>query len=138
MSIWTGRSTGGARVVTMKPDCSSFYAENGKRCVGIYFYDAGRILLPVLERDDMTEVSKYPELLVEYCRDTDVLTFGNRGEAVCCEEMAPGLDTHTSNSGLANKFTLKDASRALLPRFRSPIDSTDIAAANIESERSAI
>ena len=132
LSIWAGKSKSGARVVTMKPDCSSFYAEDGKRCVGIYFYDAGRILLPVLERDDMTEVSKFPELLVEYCRDSDVLTFGNREESVGCAGMASGLNAHISISGLANRFTLRDASRSLLPCFRGPMDDSNITAANRE------
>ena len=137
LSIWAGKSKGGARVVTMKPDCTSFYGEDGQKCVGIYWFDAGRILLPVLELDDMTEVSKYPELLVEYCRESDNLTFGNRDESANCVEMWPGLSAHTNESGVANRFTLENASATLLPHFRNPIDKNDIAGVNTSGEELA-
>ncbi len=123
LSIWTRPPKGGAKIVTMMPDCSSFYAEG--KCVGIYWYDAGRILLPVLERDDMTEAAKYPELLVDYCRETDVLVFGNRERAVRSEEMATGITVHIGPAGLANRFTVGNASATLLTRFRHPIDQED-------------
>ena len=63
-----------------------------KHCVGIYWFDACRILLPVLERGDMSEVEKYPELLVDYCRETDTLVFGNREAVVRSQEMTGGAN----------------------------------------------
>ena len=129
LSIWTrtGPSKGGAHIVTMEPDVSSFYTAEGK-CVGIYWYDACRILLPVLERGDMSEVEKYPELLVDYSPNTDVLVFGNREEAVRSEEMAENLTAHIDVRGLADRFTLENASVILLHHFRNPIDKDDHAA----------
>lgn len=120
LSIWTKPPEGGAKVVTMKPDCSSFYAEG--KCVGVYWYDAGRILLPILTQDDISEAAKYPELLVDYCREADVLVFGNREAVARSEEMAAGFIAHIDRAGLVNRFTLEDASATLLPHFLHPVD----------------
>lgn len=122
LSIWTGVSKGGARVVTMKPDCSTFYAKGGHECVGIYWYDAGRILLPLFENGDLSEAVKYPELFLDYCRETDTLVFGNRESVDRVELIASGLMAHLGQTGLANRFTLEKASTTLLPCFRRPID----------------
>ena len=126
LSIWTrtGPDKGGARIVTMGPDISSFYSAD-KKCVGIYWFDACRILLPVLERGDMSEVERYPELLVDYHRDTDVLVFGNREECVRSEDMAENLTAHIGQDGLVNRFSLENASVTLLQHFRNPIDKDD-------------
>ena len=129
LSIW-GKcpEKGGAEIVTMEPNISSFYLDadaTEKRCVGIYWFDACRILLPVLERGDVSEVEKYPELLVEYCGDTDTLTFGNREPVVRSHLMAPGLTAHFDHRGLAGRFTLENASEILLHHFRNPIDEDD-------------
>lgn len=125
LSIWAeGSDKGGARIVTMEPNISTFYSAD-KECVGIYWFDACRILMPVLERGDMSEVEKYPELLVDYSPDADVLVFGNREECVRSEEMAEGLTEHIGPEGLANRFTLKKASVILLHHFRNPIDKDD-------------
>ena len=70
----------------------------------------------------MSEVEKYPELLVDFCPDTDVLVFGNREESVRSEEMAENLTTHIGADGLADRFTLKKASVILLHHFYNPID----------------
>ena len=123
LSIWvpTDPTKSGARIVTMEPDISSFYTPD-ERFVGIYWFDACRILLPVLERGDMSEVEKYPELLVDFCPDTDVLVFGNREESVRSEEMAENLTAHIGADGLADRFTLENASVILLPHFYNPID----------------
>ena len=131
LSIWVAVSKGGAKIVTMKPDCASFYA--GGKCVGVYWYDAGRILLPVLEQGDMSEAVKYPELLVDYCRETDVLVFGNREALVRDEEMAAGIIAHIDRAGLAARFTLENASAVLLPHFRHPIDRDDVVAAGVDA-----
>lgn len=126
MSIWgKGPDKGGARIVTMEPNISSFYSDADaadKHCVGIYWFDACRILLPVLERDDMSEVEKYPELLVGYCRETDTLIFGNREAVVRSQEMTEGLTAHFDHSGLAGSFTMENASVILLRHFYNPID----------------
>ncbi len=118
LSIWTGISKGGAQIVTMQPDCSSFYAREGQKCVGIYWYDAGSILLPLLERNDTSEADKYPELLVNYSRETDILAFGNRKTAARKEAMAPGIVSHIDPAGLANRFTMERASDILLPLLK--------------------
>ena len=122
LSIWTGLSKGGARIVTMKPDCSTFYAEKGQKCVGIYWYDAGRILLPLFRSGDLSEAVKYPELLVDYRRDSDTLVFGNRESVDRREPIASGLTAHLDHSGMANRFTLERAAATLLPCFQQPID----------------
>ena len=122
LSIWgngKGPYEGSARIVTMDPDCSSFYNSDGK-CVGIYWFDAGRIALPVLERDDLSEVKKYPELLVDYCRESDTLLFGNRHPVIRSEEIVPGLTAHLGPDGLAQRFTLENVSDVLLYRFHNP------------------
>jgi uncharacterized protein YuzE len=126
LSIWirTGPTKSGARIVTMEPDISSFYTSD-KKLIGIYWFDACRILLPVLERGDMSEVEKYPELLVDYHPDTDVLVFGNREECVRSEDMAENLTAHIGQDGLVNRFTLENASVTLLYHFRNPIDKDD-------------
>ena len=122
LSIWgKGPDKGGAQIVTMEPNISSFYSAD-KHCVGIYWFDACRILMPVLERGDMSEVEKYPELLVDYHRESDTLTFGNREPVVRSHEMAAGLTAHIDRGGLAGSFTLENASAILLYHFRNPID----------------
>ena len=126
LSIWgKGPDKGGAQIVTMEPNISSFYSDadtTDKQCVGIYWFDACRILLPVLERDDMSEVEKYPDLLVDYCRETDTLVFGNREAVVHSQEMAEGLTAHFDHRGLAGSFTMENASVILLHHFYNPID----------------
>ena len=126
LSIWirTGPCESGAEIVTMEPNISSFYRSD-ERFIGIYWFDACRILLPVLEHGDMSEVEKYPELLVDFCPDTDVLVFGNREESVRSEEMAKNLTAHIGIEGLVNRFTLENASVTLLHHFRNPIDKDD-------------
>lgn len=122
LSIWgngKGLYKGSAQIVTMDPNCSSFYNADGK-CVGIYWFDAGRIALPVLERDDLSEVQKYPELLVDYCRESDTLLFGNRNAVIRSEEIVPGLTAHLGPDGLAQRFTLENVSDVLLYRFHNP------------------
>ena len=126
LSIWAkGPSKGGGHYVTLKPHLDTFYLDADaadKHCVGIYWFDAYRILLPVLERGDMSEVEKYPELLVEYCRETDTLVFGNREAVVRSQEMTVGLTAHFDHSGLAGSFTMENASVILLHHFYNPID----------------
>ena len=122
LSIWgngKGLYKGSAQIVTMDPNCSSFYNSDGE-CVGIYWFDAGRIALPVLERDDLSEVQKYPELLVDYCRESDTLLFGNRNPVIRSEEIVPGLTAHLGPDGLAQRFTLENVSDVLLYRFHNP------------------
>ncbi len=126
LSIWTkSPSKGGGHFVTLKPHLDTFYLDADaadKHCVGIYWFDACRILLPVLERGDMSEVEKYPELLVEYSRETDTLVFGNREAVVRSQEMTEGLTAHFDHSGLAGSFTMENASVILLHHFYNPID----------------
>ena len=126
LSIWTkGPSKGGGHFVTLKPHMDTFYLDADaayKHCVGIYWFDACRILLPVLERGDMSEAEKYPELLVDYCRETDTLVFGNREVVVRSQEMTGGLAAHFDHNGLAGSFTMENASVILLHHFYNPID----------------
>lgn len=122
LSIWgngKGLYKGSAQIVTMDPNCSSFYNSDGQ-CVGIYWFDAGRIALPVLERGDLSEVQKYPELLVDYCRESDTLLFGNRNPVIRSEEIVTGLTAHLGPNGLAQRFTLENVSDVLLYRFHNP------------------
>ena len=123
LSIWASKvpDKGGARIVTMEPDISSFYSSH-RECVGIYWFDACRILLPVLERGDMTEVKKYPELVVDHFRETDTLNFGNREAVVGSQEMTPGLIAHFDLGGLACSLTMENASAILLHHFSNPVD----------------
>ncbi len=126
LSIWAkGPSKGGGHYVTLRPHLDTFYLDadaKEKHCVGIYWFDACRILVPVLERGDMSEVEKYPELLVDYCRESDTLTFGNRESVVRSHQMAPELTAHIDRRGLAGSFTLENASDILLHHFYNPID----------------
>ena len=126
LSIWSKRpSKGGGHYVTLRPHLDTFYSDAeaaDKHCVGIYFFDACRILLPVLEHGDISEVEKYPELLVNYCRETDTLVFGNREAVVRSQEMAEGLTAHFDHRGLAGSFTMENASVILLHHFYNPID----------------
>lgn len=129
LSIWAFHpSKGGAHYVTLRPHFDTFYLDadaTDKHCIGIYFFDACRILMPVLERGDMSEVEKYPELLVDYRRESDTLTFGNREPVIRNHEMAPGLTAHIDRRGLAGSFTMEKASAILLHHFRNPIDRDD-------------
>lgn len=126
LSIWAkGPSKGGAHYVTLKPHFDTFYLDADaaeKHCVGIYWFDACRIMLPVLERGDMSEVEKYSELLVDYRGETDTLVFGNREPVVRSHEMAPGLTAHIDCRGVAGSFTMENASAILLHHFYNPID----------------
>ncbi len=124
LSIWkrTGPAKSGAHLVTFEPNISSFYTTADEGLIGIYWFDACRILMPVLERGDMSEVEKYPELLVDYRRESDTLTFGNREPVIRSHEMAPGLTAHIDHRGLVGSFTMENASAILLHHFRNPID----------------
>ena len=136
LSMWirTGPCESGARMVTMEPNISSFYRLDG-RLIGIYWFDVCRILLPVLERGDTSEVEKYPELLVDFCPDTDALVFGNREESVRSEEMAENLTAHIGADGLVGSFTMENASAILMHHFRNPIDRDDYAPVGTASNR---
>ena len=142
LSIWArGPSKGGGYFVTLRPHIDTFYSDadaSDKHCVGIYWFDARRILSPVLEWGDMSEVEKYPELLVDYSPDADVLVFGNREESVRSEEMAEGLTAHLGPEGLANRFTLERASVILMRHFRNPIDRDDNAVAAIAANETEV
>ena len=131
LSIWSkGPSKGGGHYVTLEPHMDTFYLDADaadKHCVGIYWFDACRILMPVLEYGDLSEVEKYPELLVDYCRETDTLVFGNREAVVRSHEMTEELTAHFDYRGLAGRFTLQNASGILLHHFRNPIDKDDYA-----------
>ena len=70
-----------------------------------------------------------PELLVDYNRESDVLTFGNREPVTRSHEMAPGLTAHIDGRELAGSFTMENASVILLHHFRNPIDREDNALA---------
>ena len=126
LSIWAQRpSKGGGHYVTLRPHLDTFYLDAdaaNKHCVGIYWFDACRILLPVLERGDLSEVEKYPELLVDYSRETDTLVFGNREAVVRSQEIAEGLTAHFDHRGLAGSFTMENTSLILLRHFYNPID----------------
>ena len=129
---------GGGRPITIRPDMTGFYRKDQRVCVGFDLLDARRILSPVLECGDMSEVEKYPELLVDYSPDADVLVFGNREESVRSEEMAEGLTAHLGPEGLANRFTLERASVILMRHFRNPIDRDDNALAGIAANETEV
>lgn len=113
---------GGGRPVTMRPDMTVFYRKDERTCVGFDLLDAARVLLPVLYQNDMSGAARFPELLVEYCRETDTLTVGNRKTSIRQEEMAENITAHVGDDGLVNQFALENASVILLHHFRNPID----------------
>ncbi len=138
LSMWApdAADKSGARIVTMHPDISSFHSAEGQ-CIGIYWFDARRILLPLLERGNMAEVERYPDLLVDYCRETDTLTFGNREAAVISQEMSSELVVNFDHRGSVCSFTMGKASDILLHHFRNPIDkdgSTPVGSATSEAQ----
>ena len=139
LSIWSKHpSKGGGHFVTLEPHFDTFYSDADaavKYCIGIYLFDACQILLPVLERGDMSEAEKYPELLVDYRRETDTLVFGNREAVIRSQKMTKGLTAHFDHRGLAGSFTMENASAILLHHFRNPIDRDDYAPVGTASNR---
>ena len=77
------------------------------------------------EQGEVSELEKYPELPVDYSPDTGVLVFSNQEEALRSGEMVENLTAHIGASGLANRFTLENASVILLHHFRNSIDKDD-------------
>ena len=124
--LWLGNgipNTDSAQNVTFEPDFDAFFSVDGK-CVGVYLFDAARILLPQLTLDSPTVKFHFKELRGAYSRDADTLTIGNGNMAASSEEMAKGLTAHYDDRGEVVGFTLEWARELLLPLLRMPRVST--------------
>ena len=118
--LWLGNgipNTDSAQNVTFEPDFDAFFSVDGK-CVGVYLFDAARILLPQLTLESPTVKFRFKELSGIYSRDADTLTIGNGNMAARSEEMAKGLAAHYDDTGEIVGFTLEQAGALLLPHLR--------------------
>ena len=119
--LWLGNgmpTTGGAKPVTLEPDFDAFSSEDGK-CVGVYLYDAARILLMHLTANSPTVKFHYKELCGTYSRVTDTLDIGNGKPAASIDEMAEGLDVSYGDNGRPVGFTLRNAAGLLLHHLQT-------------------
>ena len=115
--LWLGNgtpNTDSAHNVTFEPDFDVFFSVDGK-CVGVYLFDAARILLPQLTVESPSVKFRFKELSGTYSRDADTLTIGNGNIAANNEEMAKGLIAHYDETGDVAGFTLEQAGVLLLP-----------------------
>ncbi len=118
--LWLGNgspNTDSAHNVTFEPDFDAFFSVDGK-CVGVYLFDAARILLPQLTLESPTVKFCFKELSGTYSRDADTLTIGNGNIAANSVEMAEGLIAHYGETGDVVGFTLEQAGALLLPLLR--------------------
>ena len=111
-------NTGGAKPVTFEPDFDAFFSEDGK-CVGVYLFDAARILLSHLTANSPTVTFRYKELCGTYSGETDTLDIGNGKPAASTEEMAEGLVASYGENGRPVGFTLRNAANLLLPHLQT-------------------
>ena len=119
LSIWPGGpDSGGGYAVTFKPDFDTFYSEDDGKCVGVYLFDAARILLPQLTQEVAYVEFQYQELRGSYSREIDTLVIGD-GTHPATGAMSDGIMAHYNDEGLAVSFTLKNVSQWLLPRLRT-------------------
>ena len=118
--LWLGNgmpNTDSAQNVTFEPDFDAFFSVDGK-CVGVYLFDAARILLPQLTLESPAMKFHFKELNGIYFRETDTLTIGNGSMAARSEEMTKGLAAHYDEAGEVIGFTLEQARALLLPLLR--------------------
>jgi len=110
---------GGGYSVTANGFFTSFYAVRGlKGCVGFELIDAATMLLPYLEGKVSNGLLCMGELEVSYSRGTDTLELVSTRESVTHDEdVADDLVAHFGEQGRAIGFTLKNASKLLLPHL---------------------
>lgn len=118
--LWLGNgipNTDSAQNVTFEPDFDAFFSVDGE-CVGVYLFDAARILLPQLTLELPDVKFHFKELSGTYSSDTDTLTISNGNMAARSEETAKGLAAHYDETGDVVGFTLEQAGLLLLPLLR--------------------
>ena len=119
--LWLGNgvpNTDSAQNVTFEPDFDAFFSVDGK-CVGVYLFDAARILLPPLTVDSTDVKFNFKELSGVYSRDTDTLTIGNGNAAASDREIAKGLTARYDDTDKVAGFTLERAAELLLPHLET-------------------
>ena len=120
LSIWPrGPDSGGGYSVTFKPDFDTFYSRYDGKCVGMYLFDAARILMPHLTCDAASVEFQYQELCGSYSKETDTLVIGDGTHPAKGEAMSEDVVAHYNDEGLAVSFTLKNVSQWLLPHLRT-------------------
>ena len=115
--LWLGNgipNSDSAQNITFEPDFDAFLSADGK-CVGVYLFDAARILLPQLNQNSPLVNFRIKELSGTYSRDTDTLTIGNGDRVTGTEEVAKGFTSHRDESGQIVGLTLEQAGELLLP-----------------------
>ena len=126
--LWLGNgvpNTDSAQNVTFAPDFDAFFSVKGE-CVGIYLFDAARILVPQLTRDSPTVKFQVNDLTGVYSRKDDALTIGNGKSTARIEEVADGLAAHYDEAGKVVGFTIDRARNLLLPILKKWPASTSV------------
>lgn len=113
-------ANGGGRDITSKTILTAFYADDGKSsCIGFDLFDAVLMLTPYLKGEVLQGTLCDGELPASYSKDTDTLILVSTQESITHNDyVADGLLAHCNKSGLAVGFTLKNASKLLLPHFQ--------------------
>ena len=118
--LWLGNgvpNTDSAQNVTFDPDLDAFFSAGGE-CVGVYLFDAARILMPQLTGDSSSVKFRFKGLNGEYCRESDTLTIGNGNLTTKSTEIADGLTAHYDETKKVSSFTIERAAELLLPLLR--------------------
>ena len=134
--LWLGNgvpNTDSAQNVTFEPEFDVFFSVDGA-CVGLYLFDAARILLPHLTLDSSTVNFRFQELRGAYFRDADTLSFGNGNMAASSGEVAEGLTAHYNETGKVVGFTLEKVRELLLPYLETWRPWTDGEMAEIRKQ----
>lgn len=119
--LWLGNgipNIDSAQNVTFDPDFDAFFSAEGE-CVGIYLFDAARILVPQLTRDLPMVKFQVNDLSGVYSRKDDALTIGCGKATVETGEVAAGLTAHYDEAGKVVGFTIGGARTLLLPVFEN-------------------
>ena len=135
--LWLGNgvpNTDSAQNVTFELDFDAFFSIEGK-CVGVYLFDASRILLPQLTQESATAVKfRFKELRGVYTKETDTLTLGNGSAAANSEEIASGFTAHYGEAGNVVGITLERAAELLMPHLETWRPWTDEEMAQIRKQ----
>ena len=125
--LWLGNgvpNTDSAQNVTFDPDFDAFFSEDGE-CVGIYLFDAARILMPQLAMNLPIVQFQVKDLTGLYSRNDDTLTIGSGKSAVKSGDIADGLTAHYDEAGKVVGLTIGEARILLLPVFKKWAASTE-------------
>ena len=84
-------------------------------CMGFELLDAADLFLPYLCPDEFPRVDLEEDLIIDYCAESDTLSFRNSGPVIYSEIVIEHCIAHLDAEGDPVGFTLEKASERILP-----------------------